>query len=193
MQMTIFNTPVISTLCHWLARLLLRISGWKITGLRPEIKKYVMIAAPHTSNWDFYYGLLMNLYFKNDIYWMGKKQIFRMPFGFIMKWFGGIPVDRSRSNNLVASVVEEFNKSISLVVTVPPEGSRSKVDSWKTGFYYIAKGAGVPILLAFLDYEKKTGGYGQLFFPTGDIEKDMNSIKEFYRNIHGKFNSKKSI
>ena len=193
MQMTIFNTPVISTFCRCLARLMLLAAGWKITGERPAEKKYVMIAAPHTSNWDFFFGLLMNLYFKNDIYWMGKKQIFRFPFSLIMKWFGGIPVDRNRSTNLVSAVVEEFKRSSSLVVAVPPEGSRSKVDSWKTGFYYIASGAGVPILLAFLDYGKKTGGYGPLFIPTGDIDGDMIRIKEFYKDIHGKINSRKSI
>jgi len=193
MQKTIFNTPVLSTLCQLLSRLLLRISGWKITGQRPDIKKYVMIAAPHTSNWDFFFGLLMNLYHKNDIYWMGKKEIFRMPFGAVMKWFGGIPVDRSRSNNLVSAVVEEFNRSERLVVAVPPEGSRAKVNSWKTGFYYIASGAKVPILLAYLDYEKKAGGYGPLFIPTGNIENDMNNIKEFYKDIHGKIDSKRSI
>lgn len=193
MQMTIFNTPVLKTFFQLLSRLLLRVLGWKITGQRPDVKKYVMIAAPHTSNWDFFYGLLMNLYFKNDLYWMGKKQIFRMPFGLLMKWLGGIPVDRSRSNNLVASVVEEFKKSDSLVVTVPPEGSRSKVDSWKTGFYYIASGAGVPILLAFLDYKNKTGGYGPLITTTDSIENDMSRIKEFYKDISGRINSKKSV
>lgn len=189
MQKTIFNTPVINTLFHWLSRLLLKLSGWKVTGERPEIRKYVMIAAPHTTNWDFYYGLLMTLYFKNEVYWMGKKEIFRMPFGAIMKWFGGIPVDRSRSNNLVQTVVDEFNSRRSFVVAIPPEGSRSKVDSWKTGFYFIAKGAEVPILLSFLDYEKKIAGYGYLFLPTGNLESDMVKIKEYYKNIHGKYES----
>ena len=186
MQMTIFTTPVIKTIFRWLALLILKLKGWKITGERPAIKKYVMIAAPHTTNWDFFYGLLMILYFKSEVHWMGKKQIFRFPFGWLMKWFGGVPVDRSRSNNLVQAVVDEFNKSESLVITVPPEGSRSKVDSWKTGFYYIAAGAGVPILLAFLDYDKKTGGYGTLFMPTNDIESDMIKIRGFYKDIRGK-------
>lgn len=187
MRRTIFNTPVIKTLFHWLACFILKCLRWKITGSRPEIKKYVMIAAPHTTNWDFFYGLLMVLYLKDEVYWMGKKEIFRRPFGGIMKWFGGIPVDRSRSNNLVLSVVEEFSKNESFVVTIPPEGSRSKRDSWKTGFYYIATGAGVPVLLSFLDYENKTGGYGPLFFPTGNIESDMNNIREFYKDIKGKY------
>jgi len=187
MRMTIFSTPVIKTLCHWLARLILKITGWKITGEHPGVKKYVMIAAPHTTNWDFFFGLLLMLYFEDDVRWMGKKQIFRWPFGWIMKWFGGLPVDRSRSNNLVASVVEEFNRSEKLIITVPPEGSRSKAHTWKTGFYYIAAGAKVPILLAFLDYGKRTGGYGPLFIPTDDIESDMIKIKEFYKDMRGKY------
>ncbi len=189
MHMTIFNTPVLKIFFRLLARLLLIITRWKIIGERPEVKKYVIIAAPHTSNWDFFYGLLMNLYFKNDIYWMGKKTIFKFPFGWIMKWFGGIPVDRSRSNNLVSAVIEEFKKNDTLVVAIPPEGSRSKNDSWKTGFYYIAAGAGVPILLGFLDYNKKIAGYGPLFSLTDNIETDMIKIKEFYSGITGKYNT----
>ncbi len=189
MHMTIFNTPVLNIFFRGLARLLLIITGWSIIGERPAIKKYVMIAAPHTTNWDFFYGLLMNLYFKNDVYWMGKKEIFKFPFGWIMKWFGGIPVDRSRANNLVTAVIEEFNRTEALVVAIPPEGSRSKSDSWKTGFYYIASGAGVPILLGFLDYNKKTAGYGPLFSTTDDIDKDMIKIKEFYSDITGKYNT----
>ena len=188
--MTIFNTPVIKTAAHWLARLILKILGWKMQGELPYVKKYVMIAVPHTSNWDFFYGLLMILYFKNEVYWMGKKQIFRFPFGGIMKWFGGIPVDRSRSNNLVQSTIDEFNRRDSLIVVIPPEGSRSKVDSWRTGFYYIASGAGVPILPGFLDYKKKLAGYGPLIYLSGDMEEDMLRIKEFYKGIIGKFEDK---
>lgn len=186
MQITILNMPIIKTLAHWLALLILKILGWEITGEKPDIKKYVMIAAPHTSNWDFFFGILMILYFKNDVYWMGKKQIFRFPFGTIMRWFAGIPVDRNTSNNLVQTMSEEFKKRESLVIAIPPEGSRKKVHTWKTGFYHIAVGAKVPILLGFLDYEKKQGGHGHLFHPTGDIEKDMVYIKGFYKDIKGK-------
>lgn len=187
MRMTIFNTPIIKTAGHWLSRLMLKILGWKIKGEIPDAKKYVLIAVPHTSNWDFFYGLLMILYFKNEVYWTGKKQIFRFPFGGIMKWFGGIPVDRSKSNNLVQATVDEFNRRDSLVIVIQPEGSRSKVHSWKTGFYHIAAGAGVPILPGFLDYKKKQGGYGPLFYLSGDKEKDMEKLKDFYKDISGKF------
>ena len=190
MKLTIFNTPIIKTAAHWLARLILKILGWKIEGELPDAEKYVMIAVPHTSNWDFFYGLLMILYFKNEVYWMGKKQIFRFPFGGIMKWFGGIPVDRSKSNNMVQSTIDEFNKRESLVVVIPPEGSRSKVHEWKTGFYHIASGAGVPILPGFLDYEKKIGGYGSLIYLSGDKDKDLLRLKDFYQGITGKFKDK---
>jgi len=189
MKMTIFNMPVIKTAAHWTARFILKVLGWKIKGELPDAKKYVMIAAPHTSNWDFFYGLLMNLYFKNQVYWMGKEQIFRFPFGGIMKWFGGLPVDRSRSNNLVQATIEQFNNREKLVVVIPPEGSRSKVDSWKSGFYHIAAGADVPILLGFLDYKKKHAGYGPLLSLSGDKEVDMLKLQEFYKDISGKFDN----
>lgn len=187
MSITIFTTPAVNIVFHWLSRLILKVLGWRITGERPQLDKYVMIAAPHTTNWDFFYGLLMVLYFRNEVHWMGKKQIFRFPFGGIMKWFGGIPVDRSKNNNLVQSVIEEFHNHRSLIIVIPPEGSRSKVDSWKTGFYYIAEGAGVPVLLAYLDYSNKTAGYGPLFSTTGDRENDMMKIKDFYKDIRGKY------
>jgi 1-acyl-sn-glycerol-3-phosphate acyltransferase len=190
MKMTIFNTPIIKTAAHWLSRLLLKILGWNITGELPGVRKYVMIAVPHTSNWDFFYGLLMILYFKNQVYWMGKKQIFRFPFSGIMKWFGGIPVDRSKTNNMVQSTIDEFNRRESLVVVIPPEGSRSKVFEWKTGFYHIASGAGVPILPGFLDYKKKLAGYGPLIYLSGDKDKDLQRLKEFYQGITGKFEDK---
>jgi len=187
MNITIFSTPVIKTVARGIACFILKLTGWKVTGQRPGIKKYVMIAAPHTTNWDFFYGLLMILYFRDEVFWMGKKQIFRFPFGGLMRWFGGIAVDRSRTNNLVQAVIEEFKNHESLIVTIPPEGSRSKADSWKTGFYYIASGAGVPILLAFLDYHKKIAGYGPVFIPSDDVESDMAEIKNFYKDISGKY------
>lgn len=186
MQITVFNTPVVTTLLRWISLFLLKVLGWKRTGALPAEKKYVMIAAPHTSNWDFFYGLIMNLSFKNSLYWMGKKEIFRFPFGGLMRWFGGIPVDRSRSNNLVTAVIEQFGSSESLVVTIPPEGTRSMVDSWKTGFYHIARGAEVPVLLAFVDYKKKVTGYGPVFRLTDNMENDMAAIKTFYAGIRGR-------
>jgi len=189
MKYTIFNTPGIKSFFRLLSLFLMKILGWKRIGRLPVEKRYVMIAAPHTSNWDLFYGMIMNLSFKNDVRWMGKKELFRFPFGGIMKWLGGIPVDRSRSGNLVAGMVDEFKRRESLVIAVSPEGSRSRVNTWKTGFYHIARGAGVPVLTAFLDYEKKEAGYGPLFTPGDDIRSDMELIMDFYRNIEGRYRS----
>ncbi len=193
MHFTLFKTPVIRTFFYFLALLLLKITGWKIQGKKPDIDKYVSIAAPHTSNWDFFYGLLLTIASKQNLYWLGKKSIFNFPFGFIMKWFGGIAVDRSKTNNLVQEAIDQFNKNKQLIIVVPPEGTRSKVRYWKTGFYYIALGAKVPILLSFLDYGKKIGGHGPLFMPTGDIESDMKIINDFYKDIQGRYSDKQCL
>ena len=120
------------------------------------------------------------------VYWMGKSSLFPPLLGGIMRWLGGISVNRDRAGNLVQSTVEAFNRAQRLTVIVPPEGTRGKVSHWKTGFYYIALGANVPILLGFMDFKEKVGGVSHLFYPTGDIEKDMGEIKQFYRGFTGK-------
>ena len=121
------------------------------------------------------------------IYWMGKDAIFRWPFGGLFKWLGGIPIDRSVANNVVSQSIEQFQKNEKLVLTVPPAGTRKRVLNWKTGFYHIANGAGVPIAMGFLDYKRKVGGIGSVLQPTGDIETDMEIIRSFYRDISGKY------
>jgi len=185
-QYTIFDTPLIKTLIRWLSLFILKISGWRIEGCLPEIPKIVLIAAPHTSNWDFPITLFIAFAVKAKIYWMGKDALFRFPFGTLFKWLGGIPVDRSRSNNIVDQMIRRFSDNDRLIVTIPPSGTRKKVMKWKTGFYYIARGADVPIVLAYLDYRRKEGGFGPVFIPTGDIESDMKEIRAFYSGIHGK-------
>ncbi|MCP3898115.1 MAG: glycerol acyltransferase, partial [Desulfobacteraceae bacterium] len=112
------------------------------------------------------------------------------PFGWFMKWLGIIPIDRSKSNNIVELTIQQFNNSEKLIIIVPPSGTRNKVTHWKTGFYYIALGANVPISLGFIDYGKKTSGIGPLFYPTGDIEEDMKVIRKFYADIKGKYQHK---
>jgi 1-acyl-sn-glycerol-3-phosphate acyltransferase len=183
---TIFDTPIVKTLMRLLSRFILKISGWRIEGRLPEIKKIVLIAAPHTSNWDFPITIFIAFAVKAKIFWMGKDTLFRFPFGALFKWLGGIPVDRSRSNNIVEQMIRKFSENESLIVTIPPSGTRKKVMKWKTGFYYIARGAGVPVVLAFLDYRRKAGGFGPVFIPTGEIESDIKEIREFYSGIHGK-------
>jgi 1-acyl-sn-glycerol-3-phosphate acyltransferase len=187
MHLTLFATPVINTLFRLLANILLFCFGWKTMGEKPKEKKYVIIAAPHTSNWDLFFMMLVALKLDIHIYWIGKDSIFKFPFKNTMKWMGGISVDRSKSNDVVANMVKTFNECDELVLSIPPEGTRSHTVYWKTGFYHMANGAGIPICLGFLDYAKKEGGIGPMYQPSGDIEKDMIEIKAFYKNITGKY------
>ena len=155
--------------------------------LPAQASKSVLIAAPHTSNWDLPYTLMVAFVLRLNVYWMGKSSIFKPPFRGVMMWLGGIPVDREKSSNLVtASSAAIVQADSPLQLVVPPEGTRSGTRFWKTGFYYIAQGAGVPIVMAYLDYDKKTGGLGPVFETTGDIEADMASIKNFYKGVTGK-------
>jgi 1-acyl-sn-glycerol-3-phosphate acyltransferase len=188
MHHTIFDTPVVNTLLRWASVLFLRLTGWKIIGtLPPGAVKSVLIAAPHTSNWDLPYTLLVAFVLRLNVYWIGKASLFRSPFRGVMMWLGGIPVDRTQSNNLVAASSAAIMQATgSLQLIVPPEGTRSGTRYWKTGFYYIALGADVPIVLAYLDYDKKVGGLGPLFKTSGDIDADMAAIKAFYAGVKGK-------
>lgn len=187
MQRTIFSTPLINTLMRGLSGVMLHLLGWRIEGGKTlTAKKYVLIGAPHTSNWDFPLTLMVCFTLRIEIYWMGKASLFPPFIGGIMRWLGGIPVDRSRHGNLVESTIHAFNESEKLVVTIPPEGTRSKVSNWKTGFYYIAYGAKVPIALGFMDYKKKRAGILGTFNPSGDIEADMPKIRARYAGITGK-------
>ncbi len=186
-QRTIYNTPIISQLFKLISWTCLKLRGWKLVGELPKEKKYVIIAVPHTSNWDFPLTLALAFVFGFKLYWMGKDSLFKGAYGPIMRWLGGISIDRSKSNNLVQQMIEAFDSYDELTVTVPPEGTRSKVDKWKTGFYYIAQGANVPIAMAFLDYENKKGGFIGTFYPTGDIDKDIAEIRQQYKGITGRF------
>lgn len=188
MHHTIFDTPVVNTLLRAFSRFTLRITGWKVEGALPaHAAKSVLIAAPHTSNWDLPYTLMLAFSLRLRVYWMGKHSLFEAPFGGVMRWLGGIPVDRSQTNNLVASSAQAMRDAAGpMQLIVPPEGTRGKTRHWKTGFYFIAQQEGVPIVLAFVDYGRKVGGLGPVFEPTGDVERDMASIKAFYAPIRGK-------
>ena len=188
MHRTIFDTPVVNTVLRGLSLAVLKLAGWKVSGQLPANgRKCVMIAAPHTSNWDLPYTLMVAFALHLNIYWMGKEQIFRPPFRGLMMWLGGIPVRRESANNVVAASIESLQSADGPVqLVVPPEGTRSKARYWKTGFYYIAVGAQVPIVMAFMDYERKISGLGPVFEPTGDLEADMVTIKAFYAPFKGK-------
>jgi 1-acyl-sn-glycerol-3-phosphate acyltransferase len=188
MQRTIFTTPVVNTILRAGSIAFLKLTGWKVEGsLPPGVTKCVLIAAPHTSNWDLPYTLMVAFALRLNVYWMGKASIFKPPFSGVMRWLGGIPVQREQSNNLVAAsaqAIVDFDGHLQLAV--PPEGTRSKSRYWKTGFYYIAQTAQVPIVMAYMDYGQKRSGLGPVFQPTGDIDKDMAEIKAFYAPMQGK-------
>jgi 1-acyl-sn-glycerol-3-phosphate acyltransferase len=172
----------------WLSEIILTLSGWKTTGALPQgIKKAVIIVAPHTSYWDFVIGRLTFWSSKVKIKVLIKSEAFAFPLGILLKGLGGIPVDRGKKNNMVEQVVEQFNKSESLIVVITPEGTRRLIRHWKRGFYRIAEEAKVPIALGFIDYKRKTGGIGPLIFPTGNVEKDMAGIRDFYKDKTGKY------
>lgn len=185
MRTTVFSTPLLTPLLRYLSIMGLKLIGWKARGEELEHQRFVLIGAPHTSNWDFPLMLMVVLRLRLRVYWMGKHTLFPLPFGWLMKWLGGIPVDRSASHNVVNETVRQYRENDELVILIPPEGTRSKVDHWKTGFYHIANNAGVPILLGYVDAENKEAGFADLFTPTGDLEKDMAEIRAFYANKKG--------
>ncbi len=188
MHRTIFTTPIVNTILRNFSVSYMKLTGWKVEGTLPvNGQKSVLIAAPHTSNWDLPYTLMVGFVLGLNMYWLGKSSIFKFPFGGVMRWLGGVAVDRSQSNNLVATAAQAIRDADGPIhLTVPPEGTRSKTRYWKTGFYYIALQAEVPILMAYMDYPRKLAGLGPVLSPTGDIEKDMETVKSFYAQFKGK-------
>lgn len=166
--------------------------GWYVDGGAPAVKKAVVVAAPHTSNWDLPFTLAVAAVLGVRISWIGKKSLFRPPFGTLMKQLGGVPVERNAHKNQVEVAADLLRKSDELFLIIAPEGTRGQADRWKTGFYRIALSADVPIVLGYLDYRRRCGGLGTLFYPTGDLEKDMIQIEAFYKGIQGKFPDKQS-
>lgn len=193
MQYTIFDVPVLRNIIRLLAILFLKMIGWRKEGSLPHIPKYVIILAPHTSNWDLPIGLAIAFALKLKGYWLGKDDLFRWPFHGFFRWLGGIPIDRSKSSDIVVQMVQVFKERANLTMILTPEGTRKKVTYWKSGFYHIARCANVPIVLAFLDYLRKAGGVGPVFYPTGDIEADMEYIRAFYATVTGKHPEKQCI
>jgi 1-acyl-sn-glycerol-3-phosphate acyltransferase len=169
-----------------LSRFIFWITGWKTSGEIPPLKKFVAILAPHTSGWDLMFGLCAKYIYGIDVNLFAKKELFIFPIGPLFRALGGIPVDRSSHHNLVDIAVDTFNKRENFILALAPEGTRAYAPEWKTGFWHIAVKANVPIVLTYLDFPSKTVGIGPTFYPTGDIEKDIESIKAFYRTKIGK-------
>ena len=185
MTTTIFNTPLVSSFFHYLTELLLHAFGWRVEGQLPKLPKFIVIGAPHTSNWDFVLFLALAFSLRANPRYMGKAEIFRSPLGTFFKWCGGIPVDRSKSNGLVEQTVQAINESEQFILVITPEGTRGQVHAWKSGFYHIARKAGIPIALGFIDRPRKTIGIGPTFIPTENVEADMKAIQSYYAGMVG--------
>jgi len=169
----------------FIGRLLITLFGWNFDAVIPDQKKLIIIVAPHTTNWDLIVAAAGMLCIGIKTSWLGKASLFRSPFGWIFRGLGGIPVERDQHSNLVEQSVAEFEKRDSLVLVLAPEGTRKKVEKWRTGFYYIGLGAKVPIVPATLDRHHKLFKMGTAFYPTGDFNEDMLKIKQYFETEAG--------
>lgn len=172
---------------HSLAKFIyFKILGWRLIGSFPKIDKCVVAVAPHTSWVDFFLGLLVRRVFNEEINYIGKSSLFKPPFGWYFRWMGGAPIDRSKRSDTVGDIAKIFDEHKTFRLALSPEGTRKKVTEWKTGFYYIAKTANVPILLVAFDYGKKQVKISGLFYPTENKEADFKSYREFFKGVVGK-------
>jgi 1-acyl-sn-glycerol-3-phosphate acyltransferase len=165
-----------------------KIFKWKIQGdFNPEIKKCVFIVAPHTSWWDFSLGVLARNILDIEVNFVGKKELFKPPFGWYFRWMGGAPVDRVSKEKKVSAIASIFKTKKVFRLALSPEGTRQKTERWRTGFYYIAEEANVPIIMVAFDYGRRITKFSEPFYTTGDIKKDLPEIQSFYEGVLGKF------
>lgn len=167
-----------------------RLRGWRAEGYAPPDRRFILVAAPHTSNWDFVNFLGLTEDVGVHPHFMAKRSLFKGPWKNFLLDMGGVPVDRSSSHNYVQQMIDEFARRKEFMLTVAPEGTRSKAREWRTGFYHIAVGAKVPIILGFMDYARKVGGLGPVIWPSGDIAADMRAMARFYSTTTPKFPDK---
>jgi 1-acyl-sn-glycerol-3-phosphate acyltransferase len=169
------------------ALFILTLVGWRVTGRPPTADKYLIIGAPHTSNWDLPLILLVMAALGVNLRWVGKDNLFRGPLGVIFRWLGGIPVNRRQSTNFTGQMIDLYHRHDRLALAIAPEGTRSQAGYWRSGFYTIAYGAQVPVACGFLDYATRTGGFGPTLWPSGDLQADFRRIRRFYTGIQGKY------
>lgn len=183
--LTIYNTPIISGLFRMLAKLCMALAGWRIEGKLPNIPKFVFIGAPHTSNWDFILFLGLAFGLRVEARFLGKAELFRWPVGWFFRYCGGIPVNRKQSQGLVEQTTKAIQESERFILVIAPEGTRHYVTEWKRGFYNIAKGAGIPIVLGRVDGKHKVVNVGETFYPTDDMEADIKAIQHMFTGYTG--------
>lgn len=187
MTKTLFDYTTLGRMLSGPANWLLRVAGWRIQGAPPDLPKYIVVAAPHTSNWDFLLMVCLVMALRVPIHWLGKHTVFRKPFDAIFIRLGGIAIDRSKAGNTVEQLVQVFADRERFVLIITPEGSRRQVGRWKSGFYHIAKGAGVPLLLVSVHYPHRLVTIGPPFYPTEDANADAEQIAAFFAPAMGKY------
>lgn len=165
---------------RWLGNSLLRLLGWRMVGSLPDLPKFVIIAAPHTSNMDFVIGMSLVFAQSLEARWIGKRELFRGPAGPVFRWLGGIAVDRRSPQGVVDDAVAAFRARSRMILAIAPEGTRKAVDRWKTGFHRIASGAGVPIVRGFFDRRRREVGFGPVYWPGDDQEADVTALRAWY-------------
>ena len=173
-----------------LAKLILKVGGWEMVGELPAAKRAVVIAAPHTSNWDGFWALVYKVAIQLDIHFFAKESLFWFPLNVLLGALGGVPLDRKRAGSAVDQAIEMFRKNDSYYFGLAPEGTRSRAEHWKSGFYRIAEGAGVPVVLGFMDYGRRRIGIGPTLELSGDWHKDLDFFREFYKNVQGRWPDK---
>ena len=181
------SLPLPNALVYHFARLAFKLTGWHVEGELPDTPRYVIVST-HTSNWDFAFGILgmaiLSCGFQSiHIVWLGKQELFRGVMGAIFRRIGGIPIDRQHGHGVVEQAIAFLRSRPKLAMLITPQGTRKRRNYWKTGFYHIALGAGVPILLGYIDYRRRAAGPGPLIVPSGDIEADMAIIRDFYQSV----------
>ena len=173
-------------LFSYIGTTLLSVTGWRVEGEIPDMKKLLVVFAPHTSNWDFVYGMAMVLSLKIKIYWLGKHTIFKKGFRRLLKSLGGIPVNRGDSTNIIKDITAFANQEGGFLIGLSPEGTRKRVENWKSGFLRMANSLECPILLVGIDYPSKVIKFTDLFYPTGDNQRDIDYLKKYYKDFIGK-------
>jgi 1-acyl-sn-glycerol-3-phosphate acyltransferase len=180
------QVPASRRFSRWLGRTILRLGGWRVIGTFPDIPRLVLIAAPHSSNWDGIWGMAAKMALGFDARILGKDSLFWWPLSVVLRRLGVIPLDRSKPQGVVEQSIELIRQSPQLWFALAPEGTRKPVQQWKAGFLKIAHGAGVPVLMAYFHYPDRTIGIGPLFHTTGDLPADMAAIRAWYRPWQGK-------
>ena len=187
------NLPRPRRLSVLIGRLYLRLGGWTLLNDPPSgLKKAVLVAAPHTSNWDFPITVAASWAANYRLQWLGKMSLFKPPLGWLLKALGGVSIDRSKSMGTVAQLARRYTEAERMIIAVPASGTRSARPRWKSGFYHIAREAQVPVLCAYVDYTKKQIAYGPCFVPTSDVSADMDRVRAFFDGVEGRYPSKHS-